>query len=345
MASLYDILAHAEDGQAMTILGRELELTPEETEAAVIALLPAISTGLKQSTATPEGLGDLFGMMGQQRHLQAMYDDPEIAFGRDGIAAGNDVLAMMFGSPDVSRAIADQAQHFSGVGSSILKKMLPVLAGILISGLMRGGSGQAAPSAPPTSPAEAGGGLGDILGQIFGRGMPGSSGSSPDAGQRIPVPRGQPIPVPTDTGGQPVPGDDLLGQILREFEKGIREGRIKPVIIGGGPIQVPMPGGQAGPTPAEPEQQQMPGGDIFGQILRDVFGGGAAGGPVRMPPGRQGPSPGMKDLSDLSKGLGVMGGMGAAVFGDQFEAGREVEQRHLDNIQRVFDQAGKPERK
>jgi hypothetical protein len=32
-----------------------------------------------------------------------------------------------------------------------------------------------------------------------------------------------------------------------------------------------------------------------------------------------------------------MGGVGAAVFGDQLEAGREVEQDHLDNIQRVFD--------
>ena len=36
MANLYEILANAEDGQAMAILGRELELTPEETEAAVI---------------------------------------------------------------------------------------------------------------------------------------------------------------------------------------------------------------------------------------------------------------------------------------------------------------------
>ena len=54
----------------------------------------------------------------------------------------------MFGSPDASRAIADQAQHFSGVTSDILKKLLPVLAGILISGLMRSKPGQASPSAP-----------------------------------------------------------------------------------------------------------------------------------------------------------------------------------------------------
>jgi hypothetical protein len=61
----------------------------------VTALLPAISTGLKQSTATPEGLGNLFALMGQQPHLHAMYDDPETAFGRQGIAAGNDALSVM----------------------------------------------------------------------------------------------------------------------------------------------------------------------------------------------------------------------------------------------------------
>jgi hypothetical protein len=364
MANLYEILANAEGGQALAMLGRQFGLTSEQTEAAVTALLPAISTGLKKSTATPEGLGNLFGLMGQQQDLQAMYDDPATAFGREGRAAGNDALAMMFGSPDVSRAVADQAQDLSGVGAAILKKMLPVLAGLVVSGMMRG-SGQAAPSAPPTSPAQGGGlpqggGLGDILGQIFGRGAPGpgqaapsapptspaqggglgdilgqilgggAPGSSGPTGQQIPTPSGQPIPVPTEAGGQPAPGGDLLGHILRELEKGIREGRVKPVIIGGGPVQIPMPGGQAEATPAGPSPPQVPGGDIFGQILRDILGGAAGG---QMPQGRQGPSPGMRDLSDLSRG----GGVGAAVFGDLLETGRDVEQRHLDNVQRLFE--------
>jgi hypothetical protein len=37
-----------------------------------------------------------------------------------------------------------------------------------------------------------------------------------------------------------------------------------------------------------------------------------------------------RSLSDLSKQLGVMGGAGAAVFGDHFEAGQDVEQKHID---------------
>ena len=336
MNNLYEILANAQNGDAMIALGRKFGLTPDQTQAAVAALLPAISLGLKQSTVTPEGLGNLFGVMGaQQQNLKEMYEDPKTAFGREGRAAGDEVLSSIFGSPDVSRAVAEQGQHFSGVTSGVLKQMLPILAGILVSGLTRAGSGTAASPVQPGSPTE-GGGLGDILGQIFGRGLPGSSGSSSGTGQSVPIPSGQPIPVPTDAGGQAGPAGDLLGQILREFEKGIREGRIKPVIIGGGPVQMPVPGGQAGPSPSGPNPPQIPGGDVLGQVLRDIFGG-AIGGPAQVPQGRQGQSPQLKDLSEMSRQLGVMSGVGAAVFGDRFEVGRDIEQGHVDNIQGVFD--------
>jgi hypothetical protein len=337
MASLYEILDNAHDGEAMTTLGRQFGMTPTQTQAAVTALLPAISTGLKQSTATLDGLGKLFGMMGQQQDLRDMYDDPETAFGSEGVTAGNDALSMIFGSPEVSRAVVDQAQKFSGVSSDVLKKLLPVLVGTLLSGLMR--SGSTGKPASPAQPAPSGGSLGDILGQIFGRAMQGSPGTSADTGQQSPAPGRQPLPIPTDTSGQGDPGGDLLGTILRELDKGIREGRIKPVIIGGGdggPVQIPMPGGRQTPMPSDSDEPQMPGGDVFGQILRDIFGG-AVGGPGQMPQGRQGPSPQMKDLSDRTKQLGVMGGAGATVFGDHFEVGQDVDKSHVDNIQNVFD--------
>jgi hypothetical protein len=244
----------------------------------------------------------------------------------------------IFGSPDVSQAVVDQAQKFSGVSSDILKKMLPVLAGIVLSGLMRSGSAGASPS--PAQPAPSGGNLGDILGQIFGRGMPGSSGAPQAPTRPAAPPPSQPAPIPTDDGGQGGPDGDLLGSILREFEKGIKEGRIKPVIIGGGPLQIPLPGGPHGPMPSGSNAPQVPPGDVLGQILRDILGG-AAGAPVQIPQGRQSPSqeppPSMKELSDLSEQLGGKGGVGAAVFGDHFETGREIEKRHVDNIQSVFD--------
>jgi len=355
MANLYEILDSAHEGEAIDTLGRQFGLKPEKIEAAVSALLPAISSGLKRSTSTVDGLGNLFALMGQQQNMQALYDDAETALGPQGVAAGNDVLSLIFGSPNVSQAVVDQAQKFSGVDSNILKKLLPVLAGILVAGLTRSGSSSASPQAPAPSPAPApsggGGGLGDILGQIFGRALPGSPGGPavpPSA--PIPSPSSAPPSVPADTGEQQVPGGDLLGYILREMEKGIREGRIKPVVIG--PMQIPIPGGQVpspgGQVPSGPGAPQIPGGDIFGQILRDIFGGaigGPGGGPGQMPQGRQGSSPELKDLSDRTRQINLMGGAGAAVFGDQFEHGQDVDQSHLDSIQGILDRfLGAPRR-
>ena len=76
MPNLYEIQADAQQGEAMNQLSREFGLTPQQTQAAVAALLPAISMGIKQSTATPEGLGNLFALMGAQPDLYASRRQP-----------------------------------------------------------------------------------------------------------------------------------------------------------------------------------------------------------------------------------------------------------------------------
>lgn len=330
MPNLYDALAEAQDGKAMAELGQQYGLSPQQTRAAVTALLPAISMGLKRSTATPEGLGNLLALMGAQPNLYAMYDDPQVAFSPAGRAAGNIALSRIFGSPDASRAIANQAQQLSGVSSTILKNLLPVIAGMILSSLMRSGSGKAAPTAPEPS-TEQGGGLIDILRQIFRQGSPEAGGQSqspippitdilgperetsgsaqthkqaPPAEQSRPVP----TPVPTDTGGAG-PGGDVLAQIMRELAKAIEEGRLKPVVIG--PIEVGVPG-KAGPS----DQPQIPMGDVFGQILRDLLGG----------------------KSGQAKPAMLTDEMGSAVFGDRFEVGRNIDPGQFQNLQQVFDQ-------
>jgi hypothetical protein len=88
--------------------------------------------------------------------------------------------------------------------------------------------------------------------------------------------------------------------------------------------------------PSGSDAPPVPGGDIFGQILRDILGGAGAV-PAQIPQGQQGQSPQLKDLSDLTRRLGAIGGVGTAVFGDHFESGRDIDQSHTDNIRSVFD--------
>ena len=56
-------------------------------------------------------------------------------------------------------------------------------------------------------------------------------------------------------------------------------------------------------------------GDVFGQILRDLLGG--KGGQL--------------------KPVSLADGVGSAVFGDRLDAGRDIEQAHLESLQQVFD--------
>jgi hypothetical protein len=227
MAGLYDVFANAQNGEAIDRLARQFDLTPQQAEEAVAALLPAISRGLKQSTETPEGLVGLLGMMAQQSALPGMYDDDREAFGDQGRRAGNDALGMIFGSKDVSRAVADQAQRASGIGSSILKQMLPVIIGMILSGLLKGfGSGSAqgrqmpAPQ-PAPQPGPGGGGLSDILGEILGGGRGAPGGGSPFP---FPIPDGRGGQAPS--GGGPMPGG--LGDILKDILGGGMGGGARP---------------------------------------------------------------------------------------------------------------------
>ena len=70
---------------------------------------------------------------------------------------GTDVLSQLFGSKEVSQAVAAQAAATSGVSQAILKQMLPVIAAMVMGGLFKSTSNE---------------GLGGILGQ-FAEMMPG----------------------------------------------------------------------------------------------------------------------------------------------------------------------------
>jgi hypothetical protein len=86
---------------------------------------------------------------------------------------GNEVLGQIFGSKDVSRAVAQDAAAKSGLDPSVLKKMLPMVA-MLVAGYMA--KQRMAGNAAAGQPASAGGGLGGMLGGMLGGGGAGGGG-------------------------------------------------------------------------------------------------------------------------------------------------------------------------
>lgn len=157
-----DILSQMGGLQSMA---RELGVSEGQAASGAEALLPAILGGFKkQAQAQPtglEGLGGLLGQLGGGGLLdQVLSPQPT------DVSQGNDVLGQIFGSKDVSRAVAQNAATQTGLDPSLLKKMLPMLA-MLVAGFMaKQGAGSAAPAAAPS--AGSGGGLGGLLGGLLG---------------------------------------------------------------------------------------------------------------------------------------------------------------------------------
>ena len=156
-------------------ISRELGLNDSEAQQGAAALLPAILGGFKKQTQSQpggvEGLGGLLGQMGGGGLL-----DNVLAPQPTDLSQGNNVLGRIFGSKDVSRAVAENAASRSGLNPAVLKKMLPMLA-MVVGGYMakqRGLGGANAGAGGLFGLAQGqrgGGGLGSML-DLNGDGNP-----------------------------------------------------------------------------------------------------------------------------------------------------------------------------
>jgi hypothetical protein len=160
-----DILRQTGGLQSMA---SELGISEGQAASGAAALAPAILGGFKkQAQSQPgglEGLGGLLSQLGSGGLLEDV-----VASKPTDVSRGNDVLGQIFGSKDVSRAVAQNAASQSGLDPGVLKKMLPMLA-MLVAGYMAK-QGTPGAAAQPSS----GGGLGGLLGGLLG-GQAGGAG-------------------------------------------------------------------------------------------------------------------------------------------------------------------------
>jgi len=208
MMNLFDIMQSAQHGQALPNLAQQYGLSLQQTQAALDALLPAFSMGLQRQTRDPYAFGSLAQMMTASPYAR-FFEAGGYGIPAGAQNAGNDVLSQLFGSREVSQAIAAQAAATSGVSQAILKQMLPVIAAMLMGGLSKTSSNE---------------GLGGILGQ-FAEMMRGQMpGMQPAPQPQMPAnpfeailkgmfgQAGPPQPSPQASPSDPFGG--ALGQIL-----------------------------------------------------------------------------------------------------------------------------------
>ncbi len=259
---LLDILQQAQGGNALGAIGEQFGLDETQTAAAVQELAPVIAAGLRRNMArSPEEVVSLVQALQNGNHSQYLEDPNALQFGN--VAnEGNAILGKIFGSKEASRQVAMKAASSSGIGASIMKQLLPVIASMVIGSLtkkMTGGGGMSAPA--PRGGGGLGGGLGDILGQVLGggRGRSGGAGLGDILGQVLGggKRRRQPQPAPRQQGQQ---GGGGLGDLLNDM-------------LGGGAAT----SGRGRSTSSRPTYNE----DVIGQsrsTLDDFLGGGSSRG-------------------------------------------------------------------
>jgi hypothetical protein len=146
-------------------LATQFGLSPAQTQAAMQAIIPALSHGLQRAAQNPGALGGVVSEMANGAHAGA-YADPS----QTGAAAasGTGALGQIFGSPQITAQIGQQISRVSGVSPQIVAGLLPAVASIVIGGLSHAmqTQGQGAGFSPA---APSGGGfLGSVLTSVEG---------------------------------------------------------------------------------------------------------------------------------------------------------------------------------
>ena len=223
---IVDLILESQGQDGLARIGGQLGLDAEQTRAAMETLAPALAAGVRRNMATPDGLAGLLGALAGGNHASYL-EQRDLSFERVK-PEGDAILGHVFGSRDVSRAVAMQAASSTGISSSILKKMLPIIAPMVLGAIAKmflggGAAQQPAPAPRPRAQPRSGGGLGDIIGDILGGGSRrGSSGGGlgdiigdilGGGSRRAPAPAPEPRQAPS-SGGAGGGLDDLIRDIL-----------------------------------------------------------------------------------------------------------------------------------
>jgi len=197
MSAVDDILGALPADQ----ISQQVGATPDEVRTAATAVLPALLGGLQANAGDPSGAGSILQALGQ-------HDDDLLTGGADLSAIdeqdGSAIAGHIFGDQQdevVNRLGGLPAVGGSGVGGGLVRKLLPILAPMVLSWLANkvlkggGGVGGTTPTRPadpaPSLPGGGGGStpgslddmLRDVLGSAAGSTDPGSGGST-GAGSR-----------------------------------------------------------------------------------------------------------------------------------------------------------------
>jgi len=111
----------------------------ENTMTQVIQqYLPALTNGIKRNVAKKRGLESLLEALNTGNHDRYL-DSPRALEGEEAVDDGNGILGHLFKTKKTSRTLAKRTAEKTGLSAEILKRILPLVAGLVMGALKKQG--------------------------------------------------------------------------------------------------------------------------------------------------------------------------------------------------------------
>ncbi len=131
--NITDLLFDKSNSNAISDFADNFGVNESQAKDAISSLANSLTQGLGANTQDVKGLDSLMDALEAGKHSRYL-DEPSI-LRKETTQDGNDILGHIFGNKDVSRHVTKRASKETGLGASLLKKMLPVVATMVMGGL------------------------------------------------------------------------------------------------------------------------------------------------------------------------------------------------------------------
>jgi hypothetical protein len=131
MLNIFDFMGAPPGG--LDAMARQFGLSQAQAQRAMEALMPAFALGFQRAAADPQAFTNLMNMFAAGQPTSSNEGAPQGQAQLQGDAA----LGQLFGSPELTRRVAEQAAHWSGIGAQVLQQMMPIFAAALVSALSK----------------------------------------------------------------------------------------------------------------------------------------------------------------------------------------------------------------
>ena len=163
---LMDLLSAAGADNSVGKIADSVGMGASDAQNMIGALAPALMRSFQKQAESSGGLDALQSALAKGNH-QRYVDEPDLMGSENTRDDGNKILGHLFGSKDVSRNVAAQAAADTGIDATLIKKALPLVAGLAMGALSKKTSAGASDS-------------GDLLGSLVGGVLGGSGGGIDD---------------------------------------------------------------------------------------------------------------------------------------------------------------------